>query len=525
MGYSDIGSYGGEISTPNLDRLAAGGQRFSQMYNMARCCPSRAALLTGLNPHQTGVGHMTNLIPGMPGYQGYLNDQCVTIGEVLCASGYRTCISGKWHCGTKPGEDTRPAQFQRGFEQVFGFEGGGGDYFFHKKLIFDDRVVDNDEPFYLTDMISDNAVKMINESADDARPFFLHVAFTAPHWPLQALEEDIAKYEGKYDTGWDTTRTARHEELKGLGILSSRWDIAPRDETIPDWKEAEHRVWEAARMTVYAAQVDRMDQGIGRILDAIRSQGIERDTLVLFLSDNGGCAEFLCEDTSEPDYASVRRKTIDGRPMQVGNDPDVMPGPNDTYMSYDTQWANVSNAPFRRFKRWVHEGGISTPFIASWPGQIEPGTITHEPTQLIDINATCIDAASAPYPTEYNDNEITPLEGESFLSLLRGGSWSRDKTIFWEHEGNSAARNGEWKLVKEFGSDWELYNMSEDRTELHSLAATESVRVRSMSASYEEWAARCNVADWPFSVGDWTFPGMADDGTFDMRGHGHVIPW
>ena len=524
MGFSDIGSYGGEIQTPNLDRLAAGGLRFSQMYNMARCCPSRAALLTGLNPHQTGVGHMVTPIPGAPGYQGYLNEQCVTIAEVLGQSGYRTCISGKWHCGTRPGEDRRPPQVQRGFERVFGFEGGGGDYFFHKRLIHDDQYVENDEPFYLTDLISDNAVKMVEESADDKRPFFLHVAYTAPHWPLQALEEDIAKYEGRYNSGWDTTRTARHEQLKGLGILSSSWDITRRDESVPEWSNAEHRAWEAMRMSVYAAQVDRMDQGIGRILDSIRTQGIERNTLVLFLSDNGGCAEFLCEDTNKPDPASVHSTTYDGRPVRIGNLPEITPGPADTYMSYETQWANVSNSPFRRFKRWVHEGGISTPFIAYWPGQIEPGAITHEPSQLIDINATCIDVAGATYPTEFNGNEITPIEGESFLSLLRGGPWTRQKTMFWEHEGNGAVRLGQWKLVREHGLDWELYDMSADRTEQSDLSESETKRVRNMAAMYQEWSERCGVVEWPPGVGEWSFPGMERDGTFNMRGNGHVVP-
>ena len=524
MGFSDIGSYGGEIQTPNIDRLATGGLRFSQMYNMARCCPSRAALLTGLNPHQAGVGHMVTPIPGAPGYQGYLNDRCVTIAEVLGQSGYRTCISGKWHCGARPGEDKRPAQFQRGFERVFGFEGGGGDYFFHKRLIHDDQYVENEEPFYLTDIISENAVKMVEESADDARPFFLHVAYTAPHWPLQALEEDIAKYEGRYSKGWDATRTARHEELKGLGILSPGWDISPRDESVPGWDDAEYRAWEAERMSVYAAQVDRMDRGIGKILDAVKARGIEQDTLVLFLSDNGGCAEFLCEDTNTPNPASVRSTTQDGRPVRIGNLPGISPGPADTYMSYDIQWANVSNAPFRRFKHWVHEGGISTPFIAYWPGQIEPGTISHEPAQLIDINVTCIDAAHAPYPTEYNNNEIIPIEGESFLSLLTGGTWSRQKTIFWEHEGNGAARVGQWKLVREFGSPWELYDMSVDRTELHDLADTEPGRVRSLSTEYAAWAEKCGVAEWPLGTGEWSFPGMKEDGTFDMRGNGHVVP-
>jgi arylsulfatase len=524
MGFSDISSYGGEIETPNLDRLAAGGMRFSQMYNMARCCPSRAALLTGLNPHQTGIGHMVTPIPGAPGYQGYLNDRCVTIAEVLGQSGYRTCISGKWHCGSRPGVDDVPPQIQRGFERVFGYD-QNGNYFFHPTLIHDDQYVRNDEPFYLTDLITDNAVKMVEENDGDDRPFFLHVAYTAPHWPLQALEEDIAKYEGMYDKGWDAVRTARHEELNGLGILSSNWKIAPRDESVPEWASAKHRSWESARMAVYAAQIDRMDQGIGKILDALESQRIAGDTLVLFLSDNGGCAELLCEDTNMPDPLSVISSTHDGRPITVGNNPDLKPGGDDTYMSYDIQWANVSNAPFRRYKHWVHEGGISTPFIASWPGQIEPGICSHQPAQMIDITATCIDLAGAVYPHEYKGHEITPLEGESFRSLLKGGSWSRNKPIFWEHEGNRAVRIGQWKLVGEFGSAWELYDMHADRTELNNLAASETKRVEHMASVYTEWANRCGVLDWPVNIGTWDWPGgLEENGDFRRLGNAHVLP-
>ena len=312
-----------------------------------------------------------------------------------------------------------------------------------------------------------------------------------------------------------------------MGLIDSKWDISPRDEDVPPWSEAAHRDWEGMRMAVYAAQVDRMDRGIGRILDKLRELGIEEDTLVMFLSDNGGCAEFLCEEGNRIDWVFQQGlKTADGRPVHMGNDSSVMPGPDDTYMSYDVPWANVSVTPFRRYKRWVHEGGIATPFIIRWLGVIEESGIVHTPAQIIDITATCIDVASVSYPGEYKGHAITPLEGESFRNLLAGRPWERQKPLFWEHEGNCAVRVGPWKLVCETSGigGWELYNIEEDRTELRDLAEREAGRVQRMARLYREWAARCEVLPWPISAGEWKFPGMRADGTFYMRGkHGHMI--
>ena len=383
MGFSDLGCYGSEIPTPNLDRLAAGGIRFTQMYNFARCCPSRAALLTGLNPHQAGIGHMTGGIPGPPEYQGFLRLDCVTVAQVLRDSGYRTGMSGKWHVGENPAEPGAPevsSPRRRGFDRVFGIAGGCGSYYFCENLWNDDEIVESEPGFYLTDAISDNAVRMIEESAALGRPFFQYVAYTAPHWPLHAPEEAVARHVGKYRKGWDALRTARHEEMKGLGILDSRWKISPRDEDVPPWDDASDKEWEDLRMAVYAAQVEIMDQGIGRIVKRLESLGILDDTLVMFLSDNGGCAEYLEEDPTLPGHRSIEipgaGTTPDGRRVRTGNYPSIAPGPDDTYLSYDVQWANVSNTPFRRHKRWVHEGGISTPFIvalARHGRQAEPG--------------------------------------------------------------------------------------------------------------------------------------------------------
>ena len=356
----------------------------------------------------------------------------------------------------------------------------------------------------------------------------MYVAYTAPHWPLHAFEEDIARYQGQYRKGgWDAARTARHEALKDMEIVSSHWDISPRDEDAPPWNEAADPDWEDRRMAVYAAQVDRMDQGIGRILDKLREFDIEDNTLVVFLSDNGGCAEFLCEDGNRIDWVFLQGLTThDGRPVQMGNIPGLMPGAPDTYMSYDVPWANVSTTPFRRYKRWVHEGGIATPCIVRWPATIKQPDLTHAPAQIIDITATLIDAAGASYPAEYDGHAITPLEGESFLTLLAGREWSREKPMYWEHEGNAAIRIGPWKLVCETSGQggWELYNMEEDRTELNDLAEREKARVREIEKRYREWADRADVLPWPINPGAWKFPGMNWEGTFYMRGrHGHMV--
>ena len=534
MGFSDLGCYGSEIPTPNLDRLAGGGIRFTQMYNFARCCPSRAALLTGLNPHQAGIGHMTGGIPGPPEYQGFLRLDCVTVAQVLQASGYRTCMSGKWHVGENPADPGAPdmsSPRRRGFDRVYGIAGGCGNYYFCDSLWNDDEIVESEPGFYMTDAISDNAVKMIEESAALGQPFFQYVAYTAPHWPLHAPEEAVARHVGKYRKGWDALRTARHEELKGLGILDSRWEISPRDEDVPPWDDASDKEWEDLRMAVYAAQVEIMDQGIGRIVKRLESLGILGDTLVMFLSDNGGCAEYLEEDPTLPGHRSLEvpgaGKTPDGRRVRTGNYPSIAPGPDDTYLSYDVQWANVSNTPFRRHKRWVHEGGISTPFIVHWPAMIDTAKMVHEPAQLIDITATCIDVAGAPYPSEHNGRAVPPPEGVSLKPLIAGEGTASERPMFWEHEGHRAVRLGSWKLVSEYGKPWDLYDVDVDRTELHDLSASDPDTVAYLSDLYREWAERCGVVPWGTLVGPnaWVSIGMHPDGRFMTRGdHGHIVP-
>lgn len=507
MGFSDLGCYGSEIDTPNIDGMAREGVRFSQMYNMARCCPTRASLLTGLYPHQAGVGHMVGDY-GVPEYQGYLNQNCSTIAEVLKTGGYRTQLSGKWHVGgnyplhhselATPGDAQHPTPLQRGFDHYWGTLTGAGSFFAPPTLMDGDTPIKVDrDDFYYTDEIAKHAARMIEESAAEGSPFFSYVAFTAPHWPLHAPEEDIEKYRGVYDGGWDELRLKRHVRLKESGILDESWDMAPRDRDSIPWEDAENKEWESLRMAVYAAQIDRMDQGVGRVLDALEKAGVRDNTLVIFLSDNGGCAEFLAEDTNKPNPMEFDTPMWNGERMTMGNLPEVDPGPANTFQSYDLPWANASNTPFRLHKRWTHEGGISTPAIVSWPAAIRESSIVSEPTHIVDIAATFYDLAGVEYPAGLNGGDLTPLEGYSFREAIETGAWSRNSPITWEHEGNRAVRDGDWKLVSEGNTVWELYNMAEDRTELNDLAKAEPEILARLIGVYEEFAARAGALPWP----------------------------
>lgn len=512
MGYSDIGCFGSEINTPNIDSLSDGGVNFTQAYNCARCCPSRASLLTGLHPHQAGVGHMVGDL-GHPSYQGYLNNNCLTIAEALKLAGYNTALSGKWHTGghydpRRPessypaGDSGHPTPTQRGFDEFYGILLGGGSYYNPKVLCKNETFVKPEgDNYHFTDAVTEHANSTIDRSAGRDTPFFLHLSYTAPHWPLHAYEEDIVKYEGKYIKGWDSIRTARHEKLKGLGIIDSRWDISPRDCDAPPWQDIKHKVWEDRRMAVYAAQVEHMDRSIGKVIQKLKDRKILDNTLIVFLSDNGGCAEFLAEDSSTPVYDIFNFPTRDGRPLRVGNTPDIVPGGEDTFASYDLPWANVSNAPFRLFKHWVHEGGISTPLIMSWPDRIKNRSLVHSPVHIMDIMATCLDAAGVFYPKEYKNNPITPMEGESLMPVLSGKRWQRQEPICWEHEGNRAVRDGRWKLVNRYPGKWELYDMAEDRTELNDLSSKNRPAVERLEKYYSQWAQRCRVLPWPVGSG------------------------
>lgn len=501
MGYSDIGSYGGEIRTPNIDGLAENGLRFTDFYNNARCCPTRASLLTGLYPHQTGIGDMLRDWE-LPGYRGDLNESCVTIAQVLRQAGYSTYASGKWHVTRHMSDDGSKHNWplQRGFERYFGTTTGAGSFFEPMTLTLDNEWIEVPEDFYYTDEISDHAVEFLREhdKKHEERPFFLYVAYTAPHWPLHALEEDIARYRGRYDTGWDSLRLERYKRMIDMGLIDSKWGLTDRDPRVPPWKETENKAWHARRMEVYAAQIDRMDQGIGRILSQLEQFDLMDNTLIVFLADNGGCSEEITD--SWLDYLLhggefvARERTLDGRPMQIGNDPAVMPGPRQTYQSYGIGWANASNTPFRQYKSRIHQGGVASPLIVHWPERLsDRGALRHQRGHIMDIMATFADVAGADYPEEYDGHVITPTEGQSLLPAFFNETDVRG-ALFFEHEHNRAVLWGRWKLVT-LGKDgpWELYDLQSDKTEMNDLAPVHPERVKEMSEMWEAWAVRAKV--------------------------------
>jgi arylsulfatase len=501
MGYSDLGCFGGEVDTPTLDRLARDGLRFSQFYNTARCSPSRASLLTGLHPHQTGIGILT-YDSGPEGYAGNLNQRCVTIAQALKAGGYRTYMSGKWHVSSNLREPTDSWPMQRGFDAFYGTIIGAGSFYDPNTLTRGNVNVEHEaheEGFFYTDAISDQAVAYIREhhAQHPERPLFQYVAYTAPHWPLHAHEEDIVKYKGRFDAGWDALREERLQRLVASGVLRDSWKLSPRDPNQPPWTEAEHKAWLLRCMEVYAAQIDRMDQGIGRIVRALEEAGRLDNTLFIFLADNGACAEDIPEGVSLEELVDklmiARSHTRSGEPVHIGNNTSIMPGPENTYQSYGQAWANLSNTPFRLYKHWIHEGGISTPLIMHWPrGITERGAIRHTPGYLPDIMATLLDVTGLPYPEQWEGQAIAPLEGHSLKPALQAELPERPP-MFWEHEGNCAVRIGKWKLVRKHPGPWELYDLDADRTELNDLAAQHPERVRDMAAQYEAWAQRCGV--------------------------------
>ncbi len=521
MGISDLGCYGSEIDTPNLDRLAAGGLRFTQFYNTARCCPTRASLLSGLYPHQAGIGHMMN-DRGHDGYRGELNRECLTIAEALKRVGYGTYMAGKWHVTkhTAPDGPKDNWPLGRGFDRFYGTIHGAGSLWDPNSLTRDEtQIAPDDDPEYApgdawfyTDAISDQTVRYIEEhvAAKEGEPFFCYVSYTAAHWPMHAREETIAKYEGKYDAGYAAVRAARFERMKELGIIAADSELSPQ---AWEWGHVKNEAWELRCMEVYAAMVDEMDQGIGEIVAAVEKAGQLDNTLIFFLQDNGGCAEaygrrggFTPRADSPPLPPMAKgelqtrmqpEKTRDGYPVRTGEG--VMPGPADTYIGYGQGWANVSNTPFREYKHWVHEGGISTPLVAHWPAGIErAGELEHQPGHLIDIMATCVELAGVEYPEQVDGNKIKPLEGRSLNAAFKGGEIERE-ALFWEHEGNCAVRRGDWKLVRKEDRAWELYNIAEDRSELRDRAAEKPELAKELAALFDAYAERADVAP----VGTW----------------------
>ncbi|MCX7818859.1 MAG: arylsulfatase [Kiritimatiellae bacterium] len=498
LGFSDPGFMGGEIETPVLDALAAGGLRFVQFYNSARCCPTRAALLTGLHPHQTGIGWMTiaSEEPAAPdeppAYQGFLNDRCVTIAEVLRAHGYTTLMTGKWHLG-RHRRDVWP--LQRGFDRFYGCLDGALRYFQpeHPRGI----MLDNDpvahphstteREFYTTDAFTDWAIRFLREGPlRTSQPFFLYLAYTAPHWPLQAFEDLIAKYWDRYRLGWDHVREERWRRQQAAGLWPPGTRSPPRPAEIPAWDSlpADRRDEMALKMAVYAAMVDRMDWNIGRLVECLKTSGVYSNTVILFMSDNGACAE--------------------GGMFGRGEFRDVTKRNREFANAYGEAWAWACNTPLRLYKRYLHEGGSASPFVVHWPAGLRPqAEWCREPASVLYILPTLLDLAGAVYPRERRGVPLPPPEGISLRPLLEGRPLQRVARIAFEHEGNASLRDGVWKLV---GRDlvqpaglaaerWELYRIGEDPTETLDLARAEPERLRAMHALWMDWAHRVGV--WP----------------------------
>lgn len=502
LGYSDLGCYGGEIRTPNLDRLGERGVRMAQFYNTARCSPSRASLLTGKHPHQTGIGVLAR--PDLPnGYPGDLSPDTPTIAELLATAGWRTGLSGKWHLSGDARTPNGSWPTRRGFERFFGTLAGCGSYFAPQTLTRGEDPAGDalDEGFYYTDAISTEASDWIEQldAAAPADPFFLYVAYTAPHWPLHALDADLDATRERFNAGWDRLREQRLERLVAAGLVAPDTELSDRDPSQPAWTDEPEQRWQLSRMEAYAAQIEAMDRGIGRILDALARTGRIDDTLVVFLADNGGSAEELPigpMSTFVQKDAAMRTGARDGAALRIGNSADITPGPENTYASYGVPWANLSNTPFRQYKRWVHEGGIATPFIAHWPnGNLAEGAVVRSPHQLVSVVPTLLDAAGLKVAG-------FDQEGSSLLPALRGEGADED-TLYWEHIGNAAIRRGRWKLVRDYPSRWELYDMDSDRTELHDLAAAHPELVENLSADWQRWADRVGVISWDQMLRDY----------------------
>lgn len=528
MGISDAGCYGGEISTPNIDSLAAEGVRMRCFYNTARCCPTRASLLTGLYPHQAGIGHMMD-DRGVPGYRGELAPNCVTIAEVLRSAGYKTYMVGKWHVTRNTTDEEHHTEnwpLQRGFDEFYGTLSGAGNYFEPASLVRGNHFISSEaDPdyrpsngvYYFTNACGENAIKYLkkHEETADSAPFFMYLAFTSPHWPMQALPEDIARYKGKFDAGWDVLRAERLERMKRLGIVPPSTELSPRDPEVPAWDSLseEEKAWCASRMEVYAAMIECMDRNIGQVVAQLKASGKWENTLVFFLQDNGACAETMglgngkkvlyargkaasASDRNpaiRPETPITVRSDVwlrDGRPVRSGF---VTPGPADTYLAYGRCWANLSDTPFRMYKHWVHEGGISSPLIVSWPAHLEHCDWVDGPGHLMDLMATCVDVSGAEYPKKRASEDVQPMEGVSLIPVLNGQKLQRESPLFFEHEKNRAVRMGEWKLVAKANQPWELYRIGLDRAETTNLAEKYPEKVEMMAAEWEKWAIRTHV--------------------------------
>lgn len=476
MGYSDLGCYGSEIKTPHIDHLRKQGMLFSQFYANSRSCPTRASLLTGLYPSRAGMGEMTENI-GVPEYQGFLNKECLTLGEAMKANGYATYLSGKWHVGDADGQ----WPYDRGFERSFTFLGGATDYYEPENMAIDHQQIQiKDSSFYLTTAISDYAVRFIREQEKSEKPMMMYVAYNTPHWPLQAPYERIRKHLAYYQRGWDQIREERFKRMRQKRVISAQTKLTPLHPNVPAWNnypKEEQQKW-CIKMATYASMIEMVDDGIGQIIKELKRQKKLDNTFILFLSDNGACPHPMNKPVKYPNNKMWERGTS-------------------TY--YDFPGANVSSTPFSFFKRWSHEGGICVPCIAFYPKMIKAGSQCNVPAHVIDVLPTLLDLGKGHYPSTYEGRKIQPLDGVTMRPLLLDPTTTIHDVIGWEHSGNRGIRKGDWKLVYNFDKGakrWELYNIAQDRTELNNLSTKYPEKVQELAQEYEKWSRQNRVIEF-----------------------------
>ncbi len=452
LGFSDLGCYGSEIPTPNLDRLAANGLRFSQFYNAAKCESTRSSILSGMYHNEASVAKLLH---------------CRTIAETMQTAGYHTMMSGKWHMNGQPTE--------RGFERYFGHLSGATNFFVGDNTFYlDGKSYQVPEKFYTTDAVTDYAIKFIGDRPVD-KPFFFYLAYNAPHYPLQAPEADVRKYLGTYKKGWDAVRKARYAKQQELGLFAKPYQLSPRPSEVQAWDSLSDadKAWEDIRMATFAAMVDIMDRNVGRLVAYLKEQGQLDNTLIMFLSDNGGC------------------------PFERTTGKDLMPWDPRSHLTYDEGWAHAANTPFRWYKQNQHEGGISTPMIAHWPKGITAklGSVTQQTAHIVDIYATAMDLAGASRPDTFEGEKLKPLRGLSLKPIFNGETRKPHEALYFDFANkNHALRMGSWKLVAVNGGAWELYDMETDRSELNDLAKQMPDRVNEMTMKWNAWAAQGGVA-------------------------------
>jgi arylsulfatase A-like enzyme len=483
MGFSDLSCYGGEIPTPNIDALAAGGIRFTQFYNSGRCSPTRAALLTGLYPHQAGLGNLDNvIIENSKGTQGRLRDDCATLPEVLGDAGYFTIMTGKWHLGQDHGTPPWVRGFMRSLSASI-----GETYFPNQSQQREDGLRLNgerhslDDPvfgkdWYSSDLFTQWGLKFIDEAIAAKKPFFYYLPHTAVHFPLMAPREDIDRYRGKYLVGWDKLREDRYRRLIKLGLIDSRCQLTPRPSNVPAWDTLSPKEKDRYDqiMAIYAAVSDRLDRSVGTLVAGLQERGVLDNTLIIVFSDNGGTAE-----------SGLRGRLEGGEP-----------GGPDSVVYLGQAWATLTNTPFRSYKHFTYEGGIATPLILHWPAGIVPdrnGKLETQPSYVIDFMPTLLELCGGEYPSQYRGQAIQPMEGVSLVPALRGMPIERDEPIFFYHEGNRAVRSGKWKLVMRCQGSWELYDMETDRTECHNLIDDQPELAKQLIAQWQAWAKRSDV--------------------------------